>query len=320
MRNHCTSGCSAVRLAHLLWEQGVPSSNLGTPTLKASKLSCRLFCFYTHLEHRRYPFRATLLALRGGNHGKIIENLAGSDGDFGARGRDGGVASVVVVVAAEDFVEDRADVETERHLVEVETRDEHRHRLPLARYRVAATLRTHLERKSVVELNAHRRTVAGLHQSRIRLLVVGAEDIEIEAGSGLIGEAPRHTESVAMRKRHIQLHRIHLQRHRDFRTDGERVSKRSRVVATNPRERRLFAEAIDIPHREVVDARSGKIALVERGVVDVEGDVVHLAERKRWHGRRGGELQRHRFQLVERNLRRRESGRGVPFRVAADSR
>ena len=26
------SGCSAVRLAHLLWEQGVPSSNLGTPT------------------------------------------------------------------------------------------------------------------------------------------------------------------------------------------------------------------------------------------------------------------------------------------------
>ena len=26
------SGCSAVRLAHLLWEQGVPGSNPGTPT------------------------------------------------------------------------------------------------------------------------------------------------------------------------------------------------------------------------------------------------------------------------------------------------
>ena len=28
------SGCSAVRLAHLLWEQGVPGSNPGTPTVK----------------------------------------------------------------------------------------------------------------------------------------------------------------------------------------------------------------------------------------------------------------------------------------------
>ena len=27
-----TSGCSAVRLAHLLWEQGVPGSNPGIPT------------------------------------------------------------------------------------------------------------------------------------------------------------------------------------------------------------------------------------------------------------------------------------------------
>ena len=31
-RFRTTSGCGAVRLAHLLWEQGVPSSNLGTPT------------------------------------------------------------------------------------------------------------------------------------------------------------------------------------------------------------------------------------------------------------------------------------------------
>ena len=30
------SGCSAVRLAHLLWEQGVPGSNPGTPTIKIS--------------------------------------------------------------------------------------------------------------------------------------------------------------------------------------------------------------------------------------------------------------------------------------------
>lgn len=27
-----SSGCSAVRLAHLLWEQGVPGSNPGIPT------------------------------------------------------------------------------------------------------------------------------------------------------------------------------------------------------------------------------------------------------------------------------------------------
>ena len=32
LRKALQSGCSAVRLAHLLWEQGVPSSNLGTPT------------------------------------------------------------------------------------------------------------------------------------------------------------------------------------------------------------------------------------------------------------------------------------------------
>ena len=27
-----SSGCSAVRLAHLVWDQGVPGSNPGTPT------------------------------------------------------------------------------------------------------------------------------------------------------------------------------------------------------------------------------------------------------------------------------------------------
>ena len=31
-RNSKATGCSAVRLAHLLWEQGVPGSNPGIPT------------------------------------------------------------------------------------------------------------------------------------------------------------------------------------------------------------------------------------------------------------------------------------------------
>ena len=33
-RNQEITGCSAVRLAHLLWEQGVPGSNPGIPTTK----------------------------------------------------------------------------------------------------------------------------------------------------------------------------------------------------------------------------------------------------------------------------------------------
>ena len=32
------SGCSAVRLAHLLWEQGVVGSNPATPTKKKNKV------------------------------------------------------------------------------------------------------------------------------------------------------------------------------------------------------------------------------------------------------------------------------------------
>ncbi len=32
-----TTGCSAVRLAHLVWDQRVPGSNPGTPTKEASK-------------------------------------------------------------------------------------------------------------------------------------------------------------------------------------------------------------------------------------------------------------------------------------------
>ena len=44
------SGCSAARLAHLLWEQGVASSNLATPTSTISDGSPRFvtgaFYFY----------------------------------------------------------------------------------------------------------------------------------------------------------------------------------------------------------------------------------------------------------------------------------
>ena len=39
------SGCSAARLAHLLWEQGVPGSNPGTPTLKMKELDKNLTPF-----------------------------------------------------------------------------------------------------------------------------------------------------------------------------------------------------------------------------------------------------------------------------------
>ena len=39
------SGCSAVRLAHLLWEQGVEGSNPFTPTLGRISLEIRPFFF-----------------------------------------------------------------------------------------------------------------------------------------------------------------------------------------------------------------------------------------------------------------------------------
>ena len=39
--------CSAARLAHLLWEQGVPSSNLGTSTVKNKAVEIfQLLYFY----------------------------------------------------------------------------------------------------------------------------------------------------------------------------------------------------------------------------------------------------------------------------------
>ena len=42
------SGCSAVRLAHLLWEQGVPSSNLGTPTIEDLSIQLESFFVFSH--------------------------------------------------------------------------------------------------------------------------------------------------------------------------------------------------------------------------------------------------------------------------------
>ena len=40
------SGCSAVRLAHLLWEQGVVGSNPATPTGNKSNHTCQ--CGYSY--------------------------------------------------------------------------------------------------------------------------------------------------------------------------------------------------------------------------------------------------------------------------------
>ena len=47
------TGCSAVRLAHLLWEQGVPGSNPGTPT--------KLKEFYVKYFYLSYPFHLHFL-------------------------------------------------------------------------------------------------------------------------------------------------------------------------------------------------------------------------------------------------------------------
>ena len=40
-----SSGCSAVRLAHLLWEQGVVGSNPATPTKRESSYIFLCSCF-----------------------------------------------------------------------------------------------------------------------------------------------------------------------------------------------------------------------------------------------------------------------------------
>ena len=47
------SGCSAVRLAHLLWEQGVVGSNPATPTKsELLKFSGSFFCIIDTLRRR----------------------------------------------------------------------------------------------------------------------------------------------------------------------------------------------------------------------------------------------------------------------------
>ena len=40
------SGCSAVRLAHLLWEQGVPGSNPGIPTNENQGITANVTPFF----------------------------------------------------------------------------------------------------------------------------------------------------------------------------------------------------------------------------------------------------------------------------------
>ena len=45
------SGCSAARLAHLLWEQRVPGSNPGTPTGKNGiDVDSVLFCIFANKQ------------------------------------------------------------------------------------------------------------------------------------------------------------------------------------------------------------------------------------------------------------------------------
>ena len=39
---HKKTGCSAVRLAHLLWEQGVPGSNPGIPTIEKQRVRLKV--------------------------------------------------------------------------------------------------------------------------------------------------------------------------------------------------------------------------------------------------------------------------------------
>ena len=48
-RNTAT-GCSAVRLAHLVWDQRVPGSNPGTPTKKTTFELSSFFCRVTRLR------------------------------------------------------------------------------------------------------------------------------------------------------------------------------------------------------------------------------------------------------------------------------
>ena len=44
------SGCSAVRLAHLLWEQGVVGSNPATPTVESQGVTVKCSSFFLFSE------------------------------------------------------------------------------------------------------------------------------------------------------------------------------------------------------------------------------------------------------------------------------
>ena len=50
------SGCSAVRLAHLLWEQGVVGSNPATPTDESQGVTVKCSSFFLFSEWGGLPF------------------------------------------------------------------------------------------------------------------------------------------------------------------------------------------------------------------------------------------------------------------------
>ena len=56
VRKKETTGCSAVRLAHLLWEQGVPGSNPGTPTeITRVQKSALVFSYHNTINNTPTP-------------------------------------------------------------------------------------------------------------------------------------------------------------------------------------------------------------------------------------------------------------------------
>ena len=55
MRHNGATGCSAVRLAHLLWEQGVEGSNPFTPTRERGTSQVPLFLFLYHRPRFAWP-------------------------------------------------------------------------------------------------------------------------------------------------------------------------------------------------------------------------------------------------------------------------
>ena len=59
------TGCSAVRLAHLLWEQGVEGSNPFTPTFLRTNNYCNVvLCIYMQQLFVSFSFKIRKLLLR----------------------------------------------------------------------------------------------------------------------------------------------------------------------------------------------------------------------------------------------------------------